>query len=53
MELIEQGEAVDARQINNLLEEALKTVTERCDINDCILNTIHTLSVDLFLLLSK
>lgn len=53
MELLEQPATVDASKVNHLLEECLKTICERCDVNDCILNLINTILVDFFLLLSK
>lgn len=53
LRLIEQPNGVDENQINNLLGSALKTVTERCDVNDCILSTINQLLVDFFLLLGE
>lgn len=53
LELIEQPSGVDANQIDKLLKNALKTVTERSDVNDCILNTINQLLLDFFLLLGE
>lgn len=53
LQLLEQPSAVNANKVNDLLESCSKTINERCDVNDCILNLINTVLVDLFLFLGK
>lgn len=51
LELLERSSSVNVDKVNALLEECTKTVNERCDVNDSVLNQISTILVDLYLLL--
>lgn len=53
LNVIEEPACVDITKIMNLLNTAIITINERCDVNDNILNNINVILVDLFLLLSK
>lgn len=50
---LEHSEDVNVASVVNILNKTRQTITERCDVNDCILNSLNTLLVDLALLLGK
>lgn len=48
---MERVHLINENSVVNLLDQCARTISERCDVNDCILNTINTMLVDLSLLL--
>lgn len=51
IDVLEKSTSVDVINIKALLEDCLRTIKERCDVNDSILSQINTILLDLFLLL--